>query len=150
MKKKLVITSAITAALMAVGAVGGTIAYFSTSNETEVNITSAKINVLSVVSDLKTYSLEQEQNPAGTFENGGEASITGNVVTLDRMSPGDKATFKIAITCDNNIKIKYRVAFNKSGDLAPALVANVSGGAADWTLVEPSETPSVTNLDASI
>lgn len=149
MKKKLVITSALTALLMAAGIVGGTIAYFSTSSETDVNITSAKINVSSVVSDLKTYSLEHEQ-AAGTFENGGTASLSGNVLTLDRMSPGDKATFKIAVTCDNNIKIKYRVAFDKTGALAPALEANVSGGAAEWTLINPSETPTVINLDASV
>ena len=149
MKKKLIITAALTAAIMAAGAVGGTIAYFSTSNETDINVTSGKINVSSVVSELKTFSLDVEQEE-GKFENGGTAALSGNVITLDRMSPGDKVTFKIAVTCDNNIKIKYRVAFNKIGDLAPALEANVTGGASDWVMVNPSDTPTVVNLEGSV
>lgn len=149
MKKKLIITAALTAAIMAAGAVGGTIAYFSTSNETDIDVTSGKINVSSVVSELKTFSLDVEQEE-GKFENGGTAALSGNVITLDRMSPGDKVTFKIAVTCDNNIKIKYRVAFNKIGDLAPALEANVTGGASDWVMVNPSDTPTVVNLEGSV
>ena len=149
MKKKAIISAVVTAAIMAAGAVGGTIAYFSTSNETDVNITSGRIGVSSVVSNLATYSFGVAQ-PAGTFENGGTAILNDHTITLDRMTPGDKATFKIAISVDNNIKIKYRVVFNKTGDLADALVGQVSGGASDWTLVEPSENPTAINLDASI
>ncbi|MBO4855997.1 MAG: hypothetical protein J5511_01305 [Bacilli bacterium] len=151
MRKRAIISAAIMAAFLAAGAVGGTIAYFSKEAKTEVNITSGNFALTSVVSELKTYSLDVAQED-GKFENGGTASLNQStqVITLDRMTPGDKATFKVGINLENNIKIKYRVKFSKSGDLAPALEANVSGGASNWTTVEPSENATVINLDASI
>lgn len=136
MKKRAIISAVVSAALLAAGAVGGTVAYFSLQNEVDVNVTSAKVSVTATVSNLKTFSLDVEQ-PEGTFENGGEASISGQTISLVRMSPGDKATFKIAVKNNSNIKIKYRVTFSKTGDLAGALEATVSGGASDWTVLQP-------------
>ena len=135
------------AALLAAGAVGGTIAYFTTSNQTDVNVTSGKISVSSVVSDLATYSLGVAQ-PAGTFENGGTAVLNDHVLTLDKLTPGDKATFKISVKNESNVRIKYRVAFSKSGDLADALVAEVNGGASEWTKLEVGSAD--IDLEASI
>ena len=151
MKKRAIISAALTAALMAAGMVGGTIAYFSQEAKTEVNITSGNFALTSVVSELKTYSLDVLQEE-GKFENGGTAALNQSTqtITLDRMTPGDKATFKVTITLQNNINVKYHVVFDKSGELAPALEASVSGGAANWTTVNASENPTNIELDASI
>ncbi len=79
MKKKIIITSALTAALMLAGAVGGTFAWFTSESNTDVNITAGKVNISSVVSELKTYSLGVEQ-AAGKFENGGTALLEGQTI----------------------------------------------------------------------
>ena len=147
MKKRAIITAAITAAFMAAGAIGGTIAYFNTQSQTDVNVTSGKISIVSTVSNLQTYSLGVAQ-PAGTFENGGTATLSDHTITLDRMTPGDKVTFKIAVANESNVKIKYRVSFNKNGDLAPVLATEVNGGASEWTPLEIGS--SNINLEASI
>ena len=147
MRKRAIISSIVMAAVMAAGAVGGTIAYFTTQNQTDVNVTSGKISVTSVVSNLATYSLGVAQ-PAGTFENGGTAVLNDHVLTLDKLTPGDKATFKISVKNESNVKIKYRVAFSKTGDLADALVAEVNGGASEWTKLEVGSAD--IDLEASI
>ena len=137
MKKKAILSAVLSAALLAAGAVGGTISYFSMQNEVDVNINSAKVNVTATVSDLQTFSMGLLQDNL-TFENGGGAGLSGQTITLDRMSPGDKVTFKVTIKNNSNIKVKYRIAFNKLGDLAPALEATVSGGASDFTSLSPN------------
>ena len=64
------------------------------------------------------------------------------------MTPGDKATFKIRVTNNSDVRIKYRVAFQKTGALAGALKGGVTGGASGWTTLEVgSET---INLDAYV
>lgn len=137
MKKKAIISAVLSAALLAAGALGGTIAYFSTKNEIDVNITSAKVSVTATVSDLKTFSMGEEQEELA-FANGGGAGLSGQTITLDRMSPGDKVTFNVTVKNQSNIKVKYRIAFNKLGDLAPALETAVSGGASEWTTLFPN------------
>lgn len=147
MKKKVIITSALTAALMLAGAVGGTFAWFTSESNTDVNITAGKVNISSAVSELKTYSLGVEQ-AAGKFENGGTALLEGQTITLDKMTPGDKATFKIQVTNNSDVRIKYRVAFQKTGALAGALKGGVTGGASGWTTLEVGS--EAINLDAYV
>lgn len=53
---------------------GGTFALFTSENESNVNITTASVNLSSTVGDLKTYSLGVEQIP-GEFDNGGKATL---------------------------------------------------------------------------
>ena len=135
MKKKMIVTSALTAALMLAGAVGGTFAWFTNEAKTDVNITAGKVSIESTVSDLKTYSLGVEQ-AAGKFENGGVATLEEQTITLDKMTPGDKVTFKVTVKNNSDVKIQYRVVFQKSGDLGPALVGDATGGASIWTPLE--------------
>lgn len=135
MKKKVIITSALTAALMLAGSIGGTFAWFTSEAKTDVNITAGKVNISSVVSDLKTYSLGVAQEN-GKFENGGTATLEEQTITLDKMTPGDKVTFKIKVTNNSDVKIKYRVAFRKTGALGSALVGGATGGASGWTPLE--------------
>lgn len=147
MKKKVIVSAALSAALMLAGAVGGTFAWFTSESKTDVNITAGKVNISSVVSDLKTYSLGVEQE-AGKFENGGTAVLNEQTITLDKMTPGDKVTFKIKVTNNSDVRIKYRVAFSKTGDLAGALQGAVTGGASEWTILEVGSED--INLEASI
>ena len=107
MKKKLVITAAITAALMAAGAVGGTIAYFTSEANTTASIEAGVVRMSMEAKNLKLYSLDAEQT--GTFENGGTAELVDSTLTLAKMTPGDKVEFDLVLANHSNVLAKYQV-----------------------------------------
>ncbi|MBR1867757.1 MAG: SipW-dependent-type signal peptide-containing protein [Clostridia bacterium] len=43
------------------------------------------------------------------FKNTGTASIVGDTITLNRITPGDRVDFDVNITNNSNVKIQYRV-----------------------------------------
>ena len=57
MKKKVIISAALTAALMLAGAVGGTFAWFTSEAKTDVSITAGTVKVESAVELAGAYSL---------------------------------------------------------------------------------------------
>ena len=109
MKKKLVITAALTAALMAAGAIGGTIAYFTSESNTTASIEAGIVRMSMEASNLKLYSLDVEQT--GTFENGGTAELVGTTLTLAKMTPGDKVEFDLTLNNQSNVLTKYQVLY---------------------------------------
>ena len=120
MKKKLIITAALTAALMAAGVVGGTIAYFTSEAKTDISITAGTVKVQSTVELVKATSLGSERTD-GTFENGGTYQLVENVLTLGKMTPGDAVLLKVSATNASDVNIKWRIKANQSGELAPGL-----------------------------
>lgn len=125
MKKKVILSSALAIAMSASLAVGGTYALFTSESKVNVAITSGKVEVVASVSNLATYSAVAaadgtltDENGAtykyvdtattGTFTNGGTATIDGNTLTLDRVTPGDKVTFNINVANHSNVAVKYR------------------------------------------
>ena len=113
---------------------GSTYALFTSESKTNIAVTSGTVNVEAVASDLWVYSPTSIStdvgNPiidttnvasvitegvSGRFYNGGVATLNASegVVTLDKMTPGDKATFKITITNKSNVKTKYRTVIKK-------------------------------------
>lgn len=88
-------------------------------------------------SDLKTYSMDLE-TAVGTFENGGSATLDGTSVVLNNITPGDKVTFKLAVSYNSSVATKYRakvVAENDTGlydGLEFSIADMTSMGITDW------------------
>ena len=95
MKKKSFLSSLVTIILCLSLIAGSTYALFTSEDQVNIAITSGKVNVVATILEdaMKTYSLGQEQD-AGKFANGGTAVFTTEsgekVLTLDKMTPGDK------------------------------------------------------------
>ena len=104
---------------------GATFALFTSESKVDITVKSGKVSVESVIENLKLYSMDEEQTDA--FENGGTAKYENGVLTLDKMTPGDKVTFDIKVTNSSNIDIKYRVNWSVDGILGDALVATADG-----------------------
>ena len=144
MKKKTIVSSLLTIVLCLSLIAGSTYALFTSEDEINIAVASGKVNVVATILEdgMKTYSLDEEQ-AAGKFANGGIADFAineedGKVLTLDKMTPGDKVVFAIEITNNSNVAMKYRVTWEVSGELAPALKATAGGdkienGASAWT-----------------
>ena len=139
--KKVLIPAILTAALAAGGLVGGSLAFFQVEQTHEITISTALVNVTSVIdaTSLKTYSLGIEQ-PAGHFENeGSTATLNGETGKLElvNVAPGDEARFDIKLTNTSTIGVRYEVTtILKVGNAEVADADNpfVITGAAEGTL----------------
>ena len=124
MKSKVLVSSILTIALCLSLIAGSTFALFTSQSEVNVAVTSGKVNVIANINDLELYSVvsnptdgtivdeygfkydQPKQNDK--FYNGGTATIAGNVLTLDRVTPGDKVTFNIKIDNNSDVATQYR------------------------------------------
>jgi predicted ribosomally synthesized peptide with SipW-like signal peptide len=52
-----------------------------------------------------------DDNDEVTFTNGGTASLAGNKLTLDKITPGDSVNLSIGITNNSNVSVYYRIKF---------------------------------------
>ncbi len=137
--KRNVMVSAVLAILLCIGIiVGATFALFTSEDKVNVSVTSGNVEITAVASDLVTYSGKDLTGNADvdadriykvtelgyenlTFANGGTAkSSTGKdneqLITLDKMTPGDKVTFTLTLTNFSNVKTKYRMSVQKVSD----------------------------------
>ncbi len=107
-KTRVLLTSAVSVAMCASLIAGSTYALFTDESKVNVAVTSGRVDVEAVVGELTLTSkgVAMQDN----WENGGTASIKDGVVTLDRITPGDKVTFPISITNNSNVTIKYRTS----------------------------------------
>ena len=146
-KGKIIATSIASIAMCASLIAGGTYALFTSESTVNIAVTSGKVDVnATIVEDsLQTYSyawngetqkydsVATEVN--GTFTNGGTATFDSKAkLSLDLLSPGDKATFTIDVDNQSNINVKYRVCLSAEGELAPALVATANIEGTDYVL----------------
>jgi len=129
-KKVLKVLAPSLLAVLAAGGVtiGATYALFTSNAKTNIAITAGKVNVTSTLSELKTYSgIDLTGDPAvdvnytddlgGAFSNGGSATITdGNLLTIEKMTPGDKVTFALTTKNNSNVKIKWRISYQVISD----------------------------------
>ena len=144
MKKKTILSSLLTIILCLSLIAGSTYALFTSEDQVNIAVNSGKVNVVATILDteMKTFSLGTEQ-AAGKFANGGTAVFATNeegekVLTLDKMTPGDKVTFSIQITNNSNVAMKYRVVWAVEGVLSEVLTATAGGdkienGKSAWT-----------------
>ncbi len=124
---------------------GSTFALFASNDKVNIAVTSGKVQITANIDkdSLKVYSKDVEQTLTDTdgaklFENGGTASFDAqDNLVLARVTPGDKAEFKIDVKNESNVAVLYRVHWAISGSLASVLVATVDGetiasNSSDW------------------
>ena len=80
MKKKVLLTSLMSIAMLASIASGATYALFTAEDTTNIAVNAGKVNVSANVEEttLKTYSMGVEQT-YGTFENSGTAEVDAQI-----------------------------------------------------------------------
>ena len=140
-KSSIILTSLGAIALAGSLMAGATYALFTSESKTNIAVTSGKVDVKATIENLKTYSgvdltgdpetdaskiVETATN--GEFTNGGKATIDGENLKLENMTPGDKVTFDIKVTNNSNVKIKYRTCVSSSNDTGLFSGLNVSIG----------------------
>lgn len=124
MKKKVLLSSIATIALCLCLIAGSTFALFTSQSKTNIAVTAGKVAVEANISGLTLYSVKanptsgtvidefgykydyEKQNTA--FLNGGTATLVGNELTLDKVTPGDKVTFTIEIANTSDVATNYR------------------------------------------
>ena len=111
MKKKLIITSAMTIVMCLALITGATFAYFTSRDETSIAVNSAKVNITATIdtTSLEKWSINEDRTNEATFTNGGTATLTADGLELALVSPGDGVKFDILIDNESNISIKYNV-----------------------------------------
>ena len=175
MKKKnlrpLILSSLAALAVAGVG-VAGTFALFTDNAQTAISAQAGIVEVGLTPTGLTTYSAEANADGdridergskyiskltevEGTFTNGGTASLTDGVLSMNRLTPGDRVTFEAGLVNHSNVAIKYRLVYKftgTSGVLAQGLVTktNISGSqqtyeglkefVAPWTFLEAGAT----------
>lgn len=163
MKKisKILLSSVVSIALSLSLIVGGTFALFTSQSGTNVAITSGTVKVTATATLNKLESAKADpigtlvdengekysyEEVTGTFTNGGTAELSGNVLTLTNVTPGDKATISLAATNESNVNVKYRYTVNVTGDLAEYLTITLNDNEYEglqtyesaWTSVAPA------------
>lgn len=151
--KRNVVISALTAIVLCVSLiVGATFALFTSESKVNIAVSSGKVSVVASIDGLTLYSptainvggeITDDTNAATdtAFYNGGTAVITENTLSLTNVVPGDKASFKIVITNESNVSVKYRtiIACTENEGLFEGLSFSINGattvGKTAWTLL---------------
>ncbi|MCQ2399022.1 MAG: hypothetical protein MJ072_00775, partial [Clostridia bacterium] len=160
-KKSKILLSAIMAIVCCASLIAGaTMALFTRESEVNVAVTSGKVNVVASVEELKTYSGQWnnettsydsvETATAGVFTTTGKATVDGNTLTLERVVPMDKVTFKLHVENNSDVTIKYRTTVLAISDdgLFSGLVVTIDGtqfdgmtAVSNWTALAVGDAP---------
>jgi predicted ribosomally synthesized peptide with SipW-like signal peptide len=140
---------------------GSTYALFTASHSVNIAVTSGKVEVSAEINNLQVYSAVAEgklqdeqkveankidgsslsqfadtyyyvQQANNTFVNGGTAVISGDMLSLQNVAPGDKVTFNISVINSSNVAIQYRTKVECVGD--PYLFAELDFAVGDLSL----------------
>lgn len=163
MKKRILISSVLTIVLCFSLIVGSTFALFTSEDQFDITVTSAKVEIDATVGTLKLYSAKanttitdfENVNPADydseycgdgvyNFANGGSVGYDGVNITITNITPGDKVVVPVGITNSSNVAIQYRykvvvvnnpvkVVDNTNVYLTNALVVSLGANALTWT-----------------
>lgn len=166
MKKKVILSSIMTIALCLCLIAGSTYALFTSQSQTDISVKAAKVEMTAYLSDLKLQSVKAD--PSGTitdefggtysyvdcekntFVNGGTATLDNAVLTLDRVTPGDKVSFNVQGTNTSDVTIQYRYiveCIDGLDSLIDGLIVSVNGVAysslksltSTWMTLEPGQ-----------
>lgn len=110
-KRSVVISAVLTIALCASLIVGATFALFTSESQVNIAVTSGKVDVVASVENLKLRTTLTSGNLAET-----SATNDGNVITLDKIVPGDYVTFDIRIHNNSDVSVQYRTIITKVED----------------------------------
>ena len=175
-KKRVLITSLTTIALSAALIGGSTYALFTSESKASIAVTSGKVEIVATAELTKAWSaswidedsaygktgdegaahgaLEADADGNYTFLNKGTASYdeATNIVTLERVTPGDGVQVKVDITNFSNVATQYKInvapVAGKDDGLFEALTMTAttdSEGETDlivsWQPLEPAADP---------
>ena len=101
---------------------GATFAIFTSEANVNIAVTSGTVKVDAKADKLTLYSptaIDRDGNvlddenaaTANNFSNGGSALLSGNTLTLDNITPGDRADFQITLSNLGNVKTLYRYGY---------------------------------------
>lgn len=162
MKKKVLLSSIATIALCLCLIAGSTFALFTSKSENNIAVTAGKVEMIASVEDFKLYSVEAKadgtivdenggkyeyvERTDGKFINGGTAVLDGSMITLDKITPGDKISFGINGANNSDVSIQCRYIIQCAGDeaLMKGLLVYINGVAypalksytSEWTALE--------------
>ena len=155
LKSKTFLGAVLSIALCASLIAGATFAIFTSESKVNIAVTGGKVNVTATVNNLRLYSLEnidlekltgteKERTAEGKFLNEGTATLSGNTLSLDKLTPGDKVTFDIDIANNSDVTVKYRTLLSvRDSGLFEALEVSIggrtAGSASDWTVKNAGE-----------
>ena len=113
MKKKILLSSILTIVLCISLITGSTFALFTSESKVNVAVSSGKVEMVANIENLQTWSLEddleKEGRLDGSFTQGGSVTFNGNVLSINKIIPGDKVSFKLTGTNNSNVSILHRV-----------------------------------------
>ena len=132
-KKLGIVVSIVAIALCVVLITGSTFSLFTGSTDSDIVISAGQITLSADIDD-NTFALSSLGVDQGKeyFANGGKATLAGADLTLENVTPGDKAEFDIVIDNDSSVLIQYRITWTITGELAQYLVTNVDNGTSQW------------------
>lgn len=101
---------------------GATFAIFTSESNVNIAVTTGKVKVEATAQLTSLYSPKEidrdgnvtnEDNAATAdgFYNGGTATLDGNTLILDRVTPGDRVDFSITLKNIGNVKTLYRYGY---------------------------------------
>ncbi len=141
MNKKAILSCILTIAMCISIIAGATSALFTSESKNDIAITSGKVNVQAKVELESLYSptkinldgtIEIGDNAANdsTFANGGTVTPNGSSVTLNKLTPGDKAILKVTITNTSTVEFMQRLVL-KCAEADSELFGQLVVGLAD-------------------
>ena len=131
MKKKVILSSIVTIALCLALITGSTFALFTSEHDFDIAVTAGKVDISAKFTKMTTSSFD-DWTGTNTFELGGTAKLTDNMLTLDRMVPGDAVNLTIDLeNVSTNVDFAYKLVLIAEGELAPALTASADMGNGD-------------------
>lgn len=151
-RSKVIATSIATIAMCASLVVGGTFALFTSESEVNIAVTSGKVDVKASVENFEYKTLTQDWTVVNDSKTefdglGGSAVFDGDVLTLDKIVPGDAVRFDVKVTNESNVTVKYRTAvrnLSEDGTLFNALEVSVNdedfsfSKISSWSALDPS------------
>ena len=151
-KGKAIASSIVAIAMSASLAVGGTFALFTSESEVDIAVTSGKVDVKASVENFEYKTLTQDWTVVNDSKTefdglGGSAVLDGDVLTLDKIVPGDAVRFDVKVTNESNVIVKYRTAvrnLSEDGTLFNALEVSVNdedfsfSKISSWSALDPS------------
>jgi len=130
MKKKTLLPSIMTIIVCLCIITGSTFALFTDTSVLNVSVTAGNVKLTANLEELKLYSAAKVEGTDKTaemtdekgkgyyfldvtvndaFTNGGTAVYADRVLTLDKVTPGDKVAFKVTCNNESDVAIMYRV-----------------------------------------
>ena len=148
MKKKILLPSIATIIVCLCLIAGSTFALFTSTSNVNISVTAGDVEMVAGIAITKLESVKGDVNGtivdengntysyeevSPNFTNGGTAEVVGSVLTLDKVTPGDKVTFEISGKNTSNVAIQYRYVIEclNGENLMKGLNFTVNGVAID-------------------